>query len=165
MEEINQNLISSPLPSSPSSMYSISHSLSLLVLVYCPHSPLLHCFPVLHSVFAFLNVMLHTGPPPGLRNTPSICLPRFAVSSCFPNPVQKTRQLEARLAGGDPRRCNSLLRPRSIHMFDLKEYLRAGNTTSLHIRRVDWLFFPIYPVYQTLSLILLKSHHCQHYTC
>lgn len=163
MEEINQDLISSPLPSSPSSMYSISHSLSLLVLVYCPHSPLLHCFPVLHSVFAFLNVMLHTRPPLSLRNMPSICLPRFAMSSCFPNPVQKTRQLETRLAGGDPRRCNSLLRP--ILMFDLKDYLRAGNTTSLHLRRVDWLFFPIYPVYQYQSFILLKSHHCQLYTC
>lgn len=93
-EERNQSLISSPLPSSSSSIHSISHSLYLLVSVSHPLS--LHYFIVSQCRFHCL-AFLRAVPPPGLRNTPSTCLPGSYMSSCFPNPVQQTRQLGARL--------------------------------------------------------------------
>lgn len=53
------------------------------------------CWP---HCLVFLSVLPHTGPPPGLRNMPSKCQPCSDMSSYFPNPVQQTRQLGARLA-------------------------------------------------------------------
>lgn len=89
-------------------------------------SPLLHCFPMLLSLLAFLRVVPHTGPPPGLRNTPSTCPPGSDMSSSFPNPVQRKQgSFEPWLAGGDLERYKSLLRPLPILMFDSYEFMTA----------------------------------------
>lgn len=82
---------------------------------------------------AFLLAVPQTRPPPGLRNTPNTCLPGSDMSSCFPKAVQQTRQLGARLAGGDLRRHNSLLRPLPIVTFD-SESLRAGTNKYVNCR-------------------------------
>lgn len=86
--------LSPPLP--PLYIQSLLHFPPLLQSLILS----LHYFIVSQCHFhclAFLRAVPHTGPPPGLRNTPSTCLPGSFMSSCFPNPVQQTRQLGATL--------------------------------------------------------------------
>lgn len=48
------------------------------------------------------RVMLHTGPPPGLRNTPTTCQPSSYMSSCFPEPLLQNKVAWSQVSRREP---------------------------------------------------------------
>lgn len=118
--------LSPPLP--PLYILSLIYFASLFQALAPSLSPLLHCFPMALSLFGFpAHSAAHRTSTRSQEHAKYVPT-RFLqyMSSCFPNPVQQTRQHGARLAGGDLKRYDSLLRPRPL-LLDLHEFLRAGS--------------------------------------
>lgn len=130
----------------------ISHSLSLLVSVSCPLSPLLHCFPKLLSLFGFpAGNATHRTSTRSQEHTKYVPTPGFLHVVMFSKSCAANKAAWSQVSWGDLRRYSFLLKQGGDSHTDrsLLCFYPDWNTAYKHLQ--DWMWY-LYHAQDPLTL-------------